>query len=400
MFYYIQSRFYRSPEVLLGIPYNLAIDMWSLGCILVEMHTGEPLFSGKDQVDQVSKIVEVLGIPPAHVLERASSSRTEKFFEKGPGGNWMLRRPRDGRKDVYRRPGSRSLDDILGVETGGPGGTRKGEPGHTPDDYRKFKSLILQMLDYDPETRVKPYKALQHAFFRRSLPSSISTSSRISSAPDGLGIPYQSGKTNNEGGSGSNVRSTSGVFGSPSQSHHHTAACGLDPRPEEFLPPSHPHPVTEPAVGRTNIPMAHPPSSSYTIDTSAVNHTPLSPPQEHVVPLMVPSPGHAGGPPFGVLLPIDPSCVAASMGDTFYPYPNGIQQPFFGANRIFPPEHTDHFNFKLSPFQGTSLGMSIPTNGMDRGGGGQRREKRMYSHKEQSQGQPDGSSVVDVVVQR
>ena len=43
---YIQSRFYRSPEVLLGIPYDLAIDMWSLGCILVEMHTGEPLFSG------------------------------------------------------------------------------------------------------------------------------------------------------------------------------------------------------------------------------------------------------------------------------------------------------------------------------------------------------------------
>ena len=50
MFQYIQSRFYRSPEVLLGIPYDLAIDIWSLGCILVEMHTGEPLFSGKDEV--------------------------------------------------------------------------------------------------------------------------------------------------------------------------------------------------------------------------------------------------------------------------------------------------------------------------------------------------------------
>ena len=48
------------------------------------------------QVDQVCKIVEVLGVPPSHVLERAS--RTEKFFEKGPGGNWILRRPRDGRK--------------------------------------------------------------------------------------------------------------------------------------------------------------------------------------------------------------------------------------------------------------------------------------------------------------
>lgn len=50
IYQYIQSRFYRSPEVLLGIPYDLAIDMWSLGCILVEMHTGEPLFSGANEV--------------------------------------------------------------------------------------------------------------------------------------------------------------------------------------------------------------------------------------------------------------------------------------------------------------------------------------------------------------
>ncbi|KAG5189313.1 kinase-like domain-containing protein, partial [Tribonema minus] len=41
---YIQSRFYRSPEIVLGIPYSRAIDMWSLGCMLVELHTGEPLF--------------------------------------------------------------------------------------------------------------------------------------------------------------------------------------------------------------------------------------------------------------------------------------------------------------------------------------------------------------------
>lgn len=50
IYQYIQSRFYRSPEVLLGMPYDLAIDMWSLGCILVEMHTGEPLFSGANEV--------------------------------------------------------------------------------------------------------------------------------------------------------------------------------------------------------------------------------------------------------------------------------------------------------------------------------------------------------------
>ena len=37
---YIQSRFYRSPEILLGLPYDQKIDIWSLGCVLVEMHTG------------------------------------------------------------------------------------------------------------------------------------------------------------------------------------------------------------------------------------------------------------------------------------------------------------------------------------------------------------------------
>lgn len=56
IYQYIQSRFYRSPEVLLGMPYDLAIDMWSLGCILVEMHTGEPLFSGANEVSYVPEI--------------------------------------------------------------------------------------------------------------------------------------------------------------------------------------------------------------------------------------------------------------------------------------------------------------------------------------------------------
>ncbi|GMH93469.1 hypothetical protein TL16_g12637 [Triparma laevis f. inornata] len=50
MYSYIQSRFYRSPEVMLGLQYTVAIDVWSLGCILVEMHTGEPLFAGSEQV--------------------------------------------------------------------------------------------------------------------------------------------------------------------------------------------------------------------------------------------------------------------------------------------------------------------------------------------------------------
>ena len=49
---------------------------------------------------------------------------------------------------------------------------RKGESGHTPGDYHKFKDLILRMLDYDPDTRIKPLEAINHPFFRKdgSLP--------------------------------------------------------------------------------------------------------------------------------------------------------------------------------------------------------------------------------------
>ncbi|KAG5681570.1 hypothetical protein PVAND_010989 [Polypedilum vanderplanki] len=165
IYQYIQSRFYRSPEVLLGIPYDLAIDMWSLGCILVEMHTGEPLFSGSNEIDQMNKIVEVLGMPPKHILDQAH--KTRKFFDKqSSDGSYVLKKTNNQRK--YKQPGSRKLHDILGVEMGGPGGRRHGEVGHSIADYLKFKDLIIRMLDFDPKTRITPYYALQHNFFKRT----------------------------------------------------------------------------------------------------------------------------------------------------------------------------------------------------------------------------------------
>lgn len=78
MYSYIQSRFYRSPEVLLGLPYNHKIDVWSLGCVLVEMHTGEPLFGGVDQEDQMCRIVDVLGMPPFSMIEASPENIRSK----------------------------------------------------------------------------------------------------------------------------------------------------------------------------------------------------------------------------------------------------------------------------------------------------------------------------------
>jgi dual specificity tyrosine-phosphorylation-regulated kinase 2/3/4 len=54
---YIQSRFYRAPEIILGIPYTTAIDMWSFGCILVELATGFPIFPGESEHEQLALIM-------------------------------------------------------------------------------------------------------------------------------------------------------------------------------------------------------------------------------------------------------------------------------------------------------------------------------------------------------
>lgn len=83
----------------------------------------------------------------------------------------------------YKPPASRKLHSILGVETGGPGGRRAGESGHAVADYLKFKDLILRMLDYDPKSRIQPYYALQHSFFKKTADEGTNTSSSVSTSP-------------------------------------------------------------------------------------------------------------------------------------------------------------------------------------------------------------------------
>lgn len=68
----------------------------------------------------------------------------------------------------YKAPGARKLSDILGVNGGGPMGRRLQEPGHSPQDYAIFIDLVLQMLTYDPDKRIRPTEALAHRFFCRT----------------------------------------------------------------------------------------------------------------------------------------------------------------------------------------------------------------------------------------
>ncbi|KAJ3127472.1 dual specificity protein kinase yak1 [Physocladia obscura] len=87
---YIQSRFYRAPEVLLGLPYTSSIDMWSLGCIAAELHLGLPLFPGTSEYNQISRITSVLGMPPSWMCGKGKLGKN--FFNKNAETNlWTLK---------------------------------------------------------------------------------------------------------------------------------------------------------------------------------------------------------------------------------------------------------------------------------------------------------------------
>nr|XP_035938025.1 dual specificity tyrosine-phosphorylation-regulated kinase 4 [Halichoerus grypus] len=136
---YIQSRFYRSPEVILGHPYNMAIDMWSLGCIMAELYTGYPLFPGENEVEQLACIMEVLGLPPTHFIQTASRRWT--FFDsKGFPKNMTNNR---GKK---RYPDSKDLTMVL----------------KTYDT--SFLDFLRRCLVWEPSLRMTPDQALKHAW--------------------------------------------------------------------------------------------------------------------------------------------------------------------------------------------------------------------------------------------
>lgn len=183
MYSYIQSRFYRSPEVMLGLPYSVSIDIWSLGCILVEMHTGEPLFSGSDQFDQMQKIVKILGMIPNEMLDRSSDPIRYQFFDRKKGQReWTLRQTKDSKEketkpQEYIVPSTDPIATLTEVVTTGAQQKKKYPPSEAHNsqrNYELFIDLVYKMLAYHPEERIKPLDALEHPFLTFAESSSSS----------------------------------------------------------------------------------------------------------------------------------------------------------------------------------------------------------------------------------
>ena len=159
---YIQSRFYRSPEVILGLPYSAAIDMWSLGCMLVELYTGEPRFAGlKDELDMLQRMVVVMGMPPDEMIYKVKKDRQLAFFERER--EWWAIKQTPGHDAnqliIPSHDPKSSLKEVI---------TRASAKANKPKENQKerdsFVDMVFQMLTYQPENRLRPDQALHHPF--------------------------------------------------------------------------------------------------------------------------------------------------------------------------------------------------------------------------------------------
>nr|XP_004670457.2 homeodomain-interacting protein kinase 4 [Jaculus jaculus] len=172
---YIQSRFYRAPEILLGLPFCEKVDVWSLGCVMAELHLGWPLYPGNNEYDQVRYICETQGLPKPHLLNAAC--KAHRFFKRSSrpdaANPWQLKSSADYLAETKVRPLERrkyvlkSLDQIETVN-GGVAVSRLAFPDqellaeHT--DLKSMVELIKRMLTWESHERISPSAALRHPF--------------------------------------------------------------------------------------------------------------------------------------------------------------------------------------------------------------------------------------------
>lgn len=137
LYTYIQSRFYRAPEIILQLKYTRAIDMWSLGCILVELFTGRPLFPGECETQMLLRMQEVLGVTPRSVV--AVSPRKSEFFNEDFSPILVA-----DQKNRLHRPASFSLEAVSKCSDA------------------LFLDFCRKCLEWNPEDRIQPDDALKH----------------------------------------------------------------------------------------------------------------------------------------------------------------------------------------------------------------------------------------------
>ncbi|CAM6088338.1 unnamed protein product [Calypogeia fissa] len=178
---YIQSRFYRSPEVLLQLKYTTAIDMWSLGCVAGELFLGLPLFPGACEYDLLRFMIEILGCqPPDHIIHQSEISN--KFFKLTSSAPLSGQMATEGQSPAYQllseaeleargqkpKVGRRyfpnnKLEDII-VNYPLRKRMTQDEIDEEIHDRVAFVDFLKGVLHFDPAKRWTPGQALHHPF--------------------------------------------------------------------------------------------------------------------------------------------------------------------------------------------------------------------------------------------
>uniref|UniRef100_A0A8C7M5F8 non-specific serine/threonine protein kinase n=1 Tax=Oncorhynchus kisutch TaxID=8019 RepID=A0A8C7M5F8_ONCKI len=170
---YLQSRYYRAPEIILGLPFCEAIDMWSLGCVIAELFLGWPLYPGASEYDQIRYISQTQGLPAEYLL--SAGTKTSRFFKRGPDSSypvWRIKAPSDHEAEMgikskeARKYIFNCLDDMMQVNLSShlEGTDMLAEKA----DRREFIDLLKRMLRLDADKRITPTKTLGHPFVTMS----------------------------------------------------------------------------------------------------------------------------------------------------------------------------------------------------------------------------------------
>ncbi|KYK54463.1 hypothetical protein DCS_06421 [Drechmeria coniospora] len=158
---YLISRFYRAPEVILGMDYDYAIDVWSIGCTLFELFTGKILFPGENNNQMLRLMMELRGRMHAKYYKRGKLW-PQHFDERD---NFVsVTRDTITNKDVMKtmviKP-TRNLGLLL----------EKAAVNMTLEDKQevdRLRDLLESCLVVHPERRITPAEALKHGFFHSS----------------------------------------------------------------------------------------------------------------------------------------------------------------------------------------------------------------------------------------
>lgn len=145
----INTRQYRGPEVILGLGWNALSDIWSLGCILMELYTGELLFSTHENLEHLALMERILEPIPASMLAGADKASKEKYVKQGPGNARLLRWP-EGASSATSERHVRTQPRLKDLA----------QPNHGI-----LATFVGHLLTVDPANRPSAAKALQHPFF-------------------------------------------------------------------------------------------------------------------------------------------------------------------------------------------------------------------------------------------